>query len=47
MIDRVERADQVGTDSLDRTARALGYEPGAFTEPYVPIPRQRATEELV
>ena len=46
-VERVESADRVDADSRDRIARALGYEPGAFTEPRVPIPRQRAAEEFV
>jgi transcriptional regulator with XRE-family HTH domain len=46
-VERVERAEQVGAQSLDRIARALGYEPGAFTKPRAPISRQQGTAELV
>ncbi len=46
-VERVERAEQIGAESLDRIARALGYKPGAFTKPRVPISLQQATDELV
>ncbi|MGN7127368.1 helix-turn-helix domain-containing protein [Methylorubrum populi] len=45
-VERVERAEPVGAESLDRIARALGYEPGAFTEPRIPIPREQAATEF-
>ena len=46
-VERVERAEPVGAESLDRIAQALGYERGAFTEPRVPISREQAAAEFV
>ncbi|MDE3749368.1 helix-turn-helix domain-containing protein [Methylobacterium radiotolerans] len=46
-IERVERAEPVGAESLDRIAQALGYERGAFTEPRIPIPREEAAAQAV
>ncbi len=46
-VERVERAEPVGAESLDRIAQALGYERGAFTEPRVPIPREQAAAQFV
>ncbi|SFU61494.1 hypothetical protein SAMN02799631_01479 [Methylobacterium sp. 174MFSha1.1] len=46
-VERAERAEQVGAECLDRIARALGYEPGAFTKSRVPISREQAAKELV
>jgi transcriptional regulator with XRE-family HTH domain len=45
-VERIERAEPVGRESLDRVARALGYEPGAFTDPRVPIPREQAVAQI-
>jgi transcriptional regulator with XRE-family HTH domain len=46
-IERVERAEPVGVESLDRVALALGYEKGAFTAARIPIPREQAAAEFV
>ncbi|WP_288581528.1 helix-turn-helix transcriptional regulator [uncultured Methylobacterium sp.] len=46
-VERVERAEQVRPESLDRIARALGYEPGAFTDVGIPRSREQAAAELV
>lgn len=45
-VERVERGDKVSEEALDRIAQALGYEPGAFTTPRLPIGPDRAAEEL-
>lgn len=45
-VERVERAEPVGADSLDRIARALGYEAGAFTEPRIPTSPEQAAAEF-
>lgn len=36
-VERIERAESVSAESLDRVAIALGQKPGAFTEPRVPL----------
>ncbi len=46
IVERVERAEPVGNESLERIAVALGYERGAFTQPRVPIPREEAAARL-
>ena len=46
-VERVERAEPVGVESLNRIAQALGYESGAFTEPRIPIPREEAAAQFV
>jgi transcriptional regulator with XRE-family HTH domain len=38
-VERIERAERVGAESLERVAEALGFRPGAFVEP-----RRRLTE---
>lgn len=45
-VERVERGDKVSEEALDRIAQVLGYEPGAFTTPRLPIGPDRAAEEL-
>ncbi|MGX1786978.1 helix-turn-helix domain-containing protein [Bosea sp. NPDC055332] len=46
-VERVERAEPVSIESLDRIAQALGYEPGAFSAPRLPIPREEAATQMV
>lgn len=46
-VERIERAEPVSADSLDRVAQALGYDPGAFTAPRVPIPREEAAAQMI
>jgi transcriptional regulator with XRE-family HTH domain len=45
-IQRIERGMPVSTESLDRVAVALGYEPGDFTEPRVPLNRVELANRL-
>ncbi len=46
-VERVERAEPVSMKSLDRIARALGYEAGAFTGLRLPIPREEAVAQMI
>ncbi|RWE22460.1 MAG: XRE family transcriptional regulator [Mesorhizobium sp.] len=46
-VERVERAEKVSVEALDRIAQALGHEPGAFTTPRLPIGPDKAAERLV
>ncbi|MGX7705027.1 hypothetical protein [Methylobacterium sp. Gmos1] len=46
-IERVERAEPVGSESLDRIARAFGHKPGAFTKLRVTISKEQAINDLV
>ncbi len=46
-VERVERAEKVSTDNLDRIAVALGYEPGKLHAPRIPAPPDKAAEDLV
>jgi transcriptional regulator with XRE-family HTH domain len=45
-VQRIERGMPVSTESLNRVALALGYEPGDFTEPRVPLSRVESAERL-
>jgi|SRR5919106_538946 transcriptional regulator with XRE-family HTH domain len=45
-VQRIERGMPVSTDSLNRVAMALGYQPGDFTEPRVPLNRVEFTNRL-
>lgn len=45
-VERVERGEKVSEQALDRIAQALGYEPGAFTAPRVPIGPEKSAEQL-
>lgn len=46
-VERVERGERVSGDALDRIAQAFGYEPGYFTAPRVPLPRDEAAASMV
>jgi transcriptional regulator with XRE-family HTH domain len=46
-IERVERGEKVGDESLDRIAEALGYEAGYFTRPRIPTSPEDATARMV
>jgi transcriptional regulator with XRE-family HTH domain len=46
-IERVERGEKVSEEALDRIAQALGYRPGAFTTPRLPIDPQEAAHQIV
>ncbi|PTE06370.1 helix-turn-helix transcriptional regulator [Mesorhizobium helmanticense] len=46
-VERVERAEKVSDEALDRIAQALGHAPGAFTTPRLPIGPDKAAEHLV
>ena len=46
-VERVERAERVSDDALDRIAQALGHERGAFTTPRLPIGQHKAAEQLI
>lgn len=45
-IERVERAEKVGNEALDRIALALGYERGAFHTPRIPLGLEQAAEQM-
>lgn len=45
-VERVERAEKVGEEALDRIASALGYEKGAFHTPRIPLGPEQAVEEM-
>lgn len=45
-IERVERADNVSDECLDKIAVALGQEPGYYTAKRRPIPQQEAAEKF-
>lgn len=45
-IERIERGETVGKESLDRVASALGYPAGAFSEPRVPLTREQLEQTL-
>ena len=46
-VQRVERGETVGDESLEKLALALNLEPGAFTIPRVPIPEDEALASVV
>ena len=46
-VERVERAQKVSAENLDRVAEALGYERGAFHEPRLPMGQQQAFDQMV
>jgi len=46
-VERVERGEKVSAEALDRIARALGYDTGAFTTPRLPIGPEKAAEQIV
>lgn len=46
-IERIERAETVSRESLDRVAVALGYKEGDFTEPRVPLSQEEAAQKLI
>jgi hypothetical protein len=46
-IERVERREQVSSESLDRIAVALGQVPGAFTTPRIPLGIEQALRMIV
>jgi transcriptional regulator with XRE-family HTH domain len=46
-IERVERGERVSDEALDKIAQGLGYEPGYFTAPRLPITPEKATAEMV
>jgi transcriptional regulator with XRE-family HTH domain len=46
-VERVERGERVSGDALDRIAQAFGYDPGYFTAPRIPVPRDEAAASLV
>lgn len=45
-VERVERAEKVSNEALDRIALALGYEMGAFHAPRIPLDPDQAAEEV-
>ncbi|QTD57290.1 helix-turn-helix domain-containing protein [Parasphingorhabdus cellanae] len=45
-IQRIERAEHVSDDSLDKVANALGQKPGAFTEPRAPVSVEKLAENI-
>jgi hypothetical protein len=45
-VERVERGEKVGEESLDRIALALGYETGAFHAPRIPLGPEQAAEQM-
>ena len=46
-VERVERAEKVGEEALDKIAAALGREKGAFHAPRIPLVPEKAFEALV
>jgi transcriptional regulator with XRE-family HTH domain len=45
-IQRIERAEEVSNQSLDRVAAALHQKPGAFTAPRVPLSAEALKEKV-
>ena len=45
-IQRIERAEEVSAESLERVAAALHQKPGAFTAPRVPLTAEVLKEKL-
>lgn len=46
-VERIERGEAVSDEALDRIAQAFGLEPGHYTTPRVPIPREQALAEFM
>lgn len=45
-IERIERAERVSEENLERVAQALGFQKGAFTDPRRILPPEEAAEKV-
>lgn len=45
-IQRLERGEMIGSEALDKIAAALGYRPGEFAKPRLPLTREQVASSV-